>query len=217
MAKNSVELIDDSNEYCSETDEAALDVKVSNRGKTTINCLDRSWDNVLGTLTTEHLYGTLPNEYFLPDYFQEIKENKQGTVTLWTNLCLGSLQRLNSNYKYEITKGAKRTIFTDNLASGQIEGYFANLKINIGFKQPILYFVKKSYQSLLWEQRRYFDWAVHGSQDLNRDLNNKNSQEKKTRNIEEGWYKGNKKKKKRKPKPRILSICKYKEHQSFPK
>ena len=40
-AKSSVELIDDSNEYCSETDEAALDVEVSNKGKRTINCLDR--------------------------------------------------------------------------------------------------------------------------------------------------------------------------------
>ena len=41
MAKNNVELIDDSNEYCSEIDKAALDVEVSNRGKRTINCLDR--------------------------------------------------------------------------------------------------------------------------------------------------------------------------------
>ena len=40
-AKSSVELIDDSNEYCSETDEAALDVEVSNKGKRTINCLNR--------------------------------------------------------------------------------------------------------------------------------------------------------------------------------
>ena len=55
--------------------------------------------------------------------------------------------------------------------------------------------MKKSYQSLLWEQRRYFDWAVHGSQELNGDFNDTKSQEKKTRNIEEGWYKGTKKKK----------------------
>ena len=82
MAKNNVELIDDSNEYCSEIDKAALDVEVSNRGKRTINCLDRYWDNVFGTSTTEQSYGTLPNEYFLPDYFQEIKENKLGIVTL---------------------------------------------------------------------------------------------------------------------------------------
>ena len=33
MAKSSVELIDDSNKYCSEIDEAALDVEGSNRGK----------------------------------------------------------------------------------------------------------------------------------------------------------------------------------------
>ena len=86
-------------------------------------------------------------------------------------------------------------MFTDNLTSGQIEGYFANLKRNIGLKRPISYFGKKSYQSLLWEQRRYFDGAVHGSQELNRDFNDTNSQGKKTRNIEEGWYKGTIKKK----------------------
>ena len=137
MAKNNVELIDDSNEYCSEIDKAALDVEVSNGGKRTINCLDRYWDNVFGTSTTEQSYGTLPNEYFLPDYFQEIKENKLGTVTLQTNLCLGNLQRFNSNYKYEIPKAAQRIIFTENLASGQIEGYFENLKRNNGLKQPI--------------------------------------------------------------------------------
>ena len=200
MVKNIVELIDDYNDICSEIDEAALDVKVNYRGKRTINCLNRYWDNVFGTLTTEQSYRILPNEYFLPDYFQEIKENKLGTVTLWTNLCLSNLQRFNSNYKYEIPKGAQRTIFTDNLTSGQIEGYLANLQRNIGLKQPISYFVKKFYQSLLWEQRRYLDGAVHGSQELNRDFNNANSQGKKTRNIEEGWYKGTKKKKrKRKP------------------
>ena len=70
----------DSNEYCSEIDEAALDVEVSNKGKRTINCLDRYWNNVFGTSTTEQSYGTLSNEYFLPDYFQEIKENKLGTL-----------------------------------------------------------------------------------------------------------------------------------------
>ena len=47
MAKSSVKLIDDSNEYCSEIDEAALDMKASNKGKRTINCLDSYWDNVL--------------------------------------------------------------------------------------------------------------------------------------------------------------------------
>ena len=62
-------------------------------------------------------------------------------------------------------------------------------------KQPISYFLKKSYQSLLWEQRRYFDRALHGSQELNRDFNDANSQGKKIRNIEEGWYKRTKKKK----------------------
>ena len=82
MAKNNVKLINDSNEYCSEIDEAALDVEISNKGKRTINCLDRYWDNVFGTSTTEQSYGTLSNEYFLPDYFQEIKENKLGIVTL---------------------------------------------------------------------------------------------------------------------------------------
>ena len=41
IAKNNVELVDDSNEYCSEIDEAVLDVEVSNRGKRTINYLDR--------------------------------------------------------------------------------------------------------------------------------------------------------------------------------
>ena len=61
-------------------------------------------------------------------------------------------------------------------------------------KQPISYFLKKSYQSLLWEQRRYFDRALHGSQELNRDFNDANSQGKKIRNIEEGWYKRTKKK-----------------------
>ena len=82
MVKNIVELIDDYNDICSEIDEAALDVKVNYRGKRTINCLNRYWDNVFGTLTTEQSYRILPNEYFLPDYFQEIKENKLGTVTL---------------------------------------------------------------------------------------------------------------------------------------
>ena len=57
MAKNNVELIDDSNQYCSEI--AALDVEVSNRGKRTINYLDWYWDNVFGTSTTEQSYGTL--------------------------------------------------------------------------------------------------------------------------------------------------------------
>ena len=118
MTKSSVELIDDSNEYCFKIDKGALDVKVSNRGKRTINCLDRYWDNVFGTLTTEKSHGTLPNEYFLPEHFQEIKENKLGVVTLWTNLFLGNLQIFNSNYKYEIPKGAQRAIFTDNLTSG---------------------------------------------------------------------------------------------------
>ena len=170
-------------------------MEVSNRGKRTINCLDRNSDNVFDTSTTEQSSGALLNEYFLSDYFQEIKENKLGTVTLWTNLCLRNLQRFNSNYKYEIPKETQRTIFTENLKSGQIEGYFANLKRNIGFKQPISYFVKKSYQSLLWEQGRYFDGTLHGSQELNRDFNDTNSQGKKTRNIKEGWHKGTKKKK----------------------
>ena len=107
--------------------------KLAIGGKTT-NCLNRYWDNVFCTSATEQSYRTLPNEYFLPDYFQEIKENKLGTVTLWTNLCLSSLQRFNSNYKFELSKGAQRTIFTDNLTSGQIEGYFANLKRNIALK-----------------------------------------------------------------------------------
>ena len=163
MAKSSVELIDDSNKCCSEIDEAALNVGVSNRGKGTINCLDRHWDNIFVTSTTKQSYGTLPNESFLPGYFQKIQENKLGTVTRWTNVCLGNLQRFNSNYKYEIPKTVQRTIFTESLTSGQIEGYFANLKRNIGLKQPMSYFVKKSYQSLLWEQGRYFDGAVHGS------------------------------------------------------
>ena len=118
MAKSSVELIDDSNEYCSKLDEAALDVKVSNRGKRTISCLERYWDNVFGTLAIEKSYGTLPNEYFLPEHFQEIKENKLGTVTLWANLCIGNLQIFNSNYKYETAKGAQRAIFTYNLTTG---------------------------------------------------------------------------------------------------
>ena len=48
-------------------------------------------------------------------------------------------------------------------------------------KQSISYFLKKSYQSVLWE--------------LTGDFNDANSQGKKTRNIEEGWYKGTKKKK----------------------
>ena len=69
-------------------------------------------------------------------------------------------------------------LFSENLTSGQIEGYFPNLKRNIGLKQPISYFVKKSYQSLLWEQSRYFDGAVHGSQELNGGFNDANSQEK---------------------------------------
>ena len=77
MAKSSVELNDDSNEYCSEIDGAALDVKVSDREKRTINCFDRYWDNVFGTLATEKSYGMLLSEYFLPDYFQEIKEPLQ--------------------------------------------------------------------------------------------------------------------------------------------
>ena len=62
-------------------------------------------------------------------------------------------------------------------------------------KQPISYFVKKSYQSLLWEERRYSDRAVHGIQELNRNFNDANSQGKKTRNKEERWYEGTKKKK----------------------
>ena len=70
IAKNNAELIDDSNEYCSEINEAALDVEVSNRRKRTINCFDRFWDNVFSTSITEQSYGTLPNECFLPDYFQ---------------------------------------------------------------------------------------------------------------------------------------------------
>ena len=49
--------------------------------------------------------------------------------------------------------------------------------------------MKKSYQGLLWEQRCYFDEAVYGSQELNGDFNDANSQGKKTRNIEEAWYK----------------------------
>ena len=104
MVKSNVELIDDSNKCYSEIDEAALNVGASNRGKGTINCLDRHWDNIFVTSTTQQSYGTLPNESFLPDYFQKIQESKLGTVTLWTNLCLGNLQRFNSNYKYEIPK-----------------------------------------------------------------------------------------------------------------
>ena len=70
-------------------------------------------------------------------------------------------------------------LFSENLTSGQIEGYFQrNRKRNIDLKQPISYFVKKSYQSLLWEQSRYFDGAVHGSQKLNGGFNEANSQEK---------------------------------------
>ena len=126
----------------------------------------------------------------MPNYFQEIKENKLGTIILGTNLCLGILQRFNSNYKNEMPKAAQHTIFTKNLTSGQVVKL--NLKRNIGLKQTISYFVKKSYQSLLWEQRRYFDGAVHSSQDFNRNFNNANSQGKKTerRNKEESWYKG---------------------------
>ena len=87
-------------------------------------------------------------------------------------------------------KAAQHTIFTKNLTSGQV--VTLNLKRNIGLKQTISYFVKKSYQSLLWEQKRYFDGAVHSSQDFNRNFNNANSQGKKTerRNKEESWYKG---------------------------
>ena len=87
-------------------------------------------------------------------------------------------------------KAAQHAIFTKNLTSGQVVKL--NLKRNIGLKQTISYFVKKSYQSLLWEQRRYFDGAVHSSQDFNRNFNNANSQGKKTerRNKEESWYKG---------------------------
>ena len=132
----------------------------------------------------------------MPNYFQEIKENKLGTIILGTNLCLGILQRFNSNYKNEMPKAAQHTIFTKNLTSGQVVKL--NLKRNIGLKQTISYFVKKSYQSLLWEQRRYFDGAVHSSQDFNRNFNNANSQGKKTerRNKEESWYKEPKRKRK---------------------
>ena len=48
-------------------------------------------------------------------------------------------------------------------------------------KQSISYFLKKSYQSPSWE--------------LTGDFNDANSQGKKTRNIEEGWYKRTKRKK----------------------
>ena len=57
----------------------------------------------------------------MPNYFQEIKENKLGTIILGTNLCLGILQRFNSNCKNEMPKAAQHTIFTKNLTSGQVK------------------------------------------------------------------------------------------------
>ena len=147
MAKSSVKLIDDSNEYCSEIDEAALDMR-----KLAIREREQSIVQIAIGITywcfnNGSIIQELPNEYFLPNYFQEIKENKLGTVLLGTNLCLGILQRFNSNYKNEMPKAAKHTIFTKTLTSGEVVKL--NLKRNIGLKQTISYFVKKSYQSLL--------------------------------------------------------------------
>ena len=84
----------------------------------------------------------------MPLYFEWLK--KVSFITLWSNLCLGNLQRFNCRYYYKFSAVLGRTIADANQTNAIVEHFFS-LKKNDRFKLqlPLPKFIEKC-----WEDNR---------------------------------------------------------------
>ena len=93
------------------------------------------------------------NLNYLPAYFEYLREYKLPTLTIWTCLTLGNLNRFDKKYNVGLPKQQGRNTLVQNLTSAQVENYFKNIKKNQGLHNPLHMFIENNFKDLKWQQR----------------------------------------------------------------
>ena len=92
-----------------------------------------SWENYWASITkdeeTDASAGNerMPlNRYFMPQFWDYFKQYMLPTITMWSSICLGDLNRFNKEYKKHLRPVAQKgkTYLTQNLTNAQVEQFF---------------------------------------------------------------------------------------------
>ena len=97
------------------------------------------------------------NPYHLPDYIDYIWHNLLPTISLWSRILLGSLQKHNKNINdQKLLSYVGKTIFDMSLTNSYAEEYFSIIKQNKRYVSlPVVEFIERHCTTVLGLRRQY--------------------------------------------------------------
>ena len=108
------------------------------------------------------------NEFFMPKYIPLLFKKRLNMAPLWSSLCLHDLNRYSDEYNAERKIGAGKSIYVQNLTSGQMENFFTQEKMEKpSLKKDLASYLLWAYQDRQGQKRYFYDKILEGIKEEN--------------------------------------------------
>ena len=106
------------------------------------------------------------NKYYMPTYFQWLKK-KLPHINIWSNLCLGDLNRYNEGYNYRLPRVLGRSIADANRTDATVEHFFSLKKNNpCKLRLPLGDFIQKCWEDNRGLRRQFINGLEEGIREI---------------------------------------------------